>query len=268
MTDGASPKVSIWFDQPLTVKGPWYQPDVKISSIWLDGDQVKTDASFSTDALNSVPGLGSLPDKMASKAIAQAEGSFAPLMQLLHAQAAAGHLADPTAVAAALGQALDPATLANAPANPLAGKVDVSQSTVTASATLKGAFSQTENGVVVSAPAGMTVTANLPVNGSTQAVRGPLTLSFSPGIQVSGAGTGLGADLVNLANASVTGITVAPDGRVTLGGDSIGIAKGVLDDRLSEESQRATAILAVVLRELPPGSPIAEALAKAGVRPS
>lgn len=72
---------------------------------------------------------------------------------------------------------------------------------------------------------------------------------------------------VALAAAKVTGLRVSPDGRVSIDGDSSAIAKDVVLDKVSAESQRATAILAVLYDQIPPQSDVGQALRRMGIGP-
>jgi hypothetical protein len=258
LSPGQPPTVSIHFDKPLEVKGPWYMPKVEISDISMQGGKVTTDARFESDVLDGAPGLGSLPQKFADKAIAKAAASFEPLAKLLDARAQAGALPDGGAIMQAIQDAMAGGG-AGAPPG-LAGiqdKLDLAHTKATASLTLRHELDAPAADAIVVLHEGTQVEAGAAIDAKA-GKPGELAIRFTPPAEVLNPKN----PMLDGGLPSVNGIRIAPDGRVSIDGSSW---TGLFDKMAAPEAARATAILTMLYNEVPADSDLGQALRRAGI---
>jgi peptidoglycan hydrolase-like protein with peptidoglycan-binding domain len=261
LADGQTPKVSVWFDQPLTVKGGFPIPDAQVSSIWFDGDRIQTDAHFAAPILDMIPGISAMPDQLAQDIAGRTGAGFAPLVQLLHARAQAGELPD----ADALGRALVGTVDSPPPEGlvPMVPFIDKSQVGGVADLVLKRELSAPgPDGGTIVAHEGTKVHAELPLD-LDAGTPGELALTFDPPIHLKS------DDLATtLAMPSVQAMRIAPDGRIAL---ETGSFMHLFDETVAREAgpeaRRMEAFLRVLYQEIPADSDLGKALRRAGVSP-
>lgn len=263
--DGGSPTVTIQLDKPIIVKGPWYQPDVEISTIWLEGDKVKTNARFDNDFLAGLPGIRGIPEKLANQAIGKVTQQFEPLARLLQGRARAGQLPDAEAIARSVGDALKGqggGSSAEAMA-PLRNLLDLSRANATVSATFQTDIQQPIGDVVVKAKAGSRVNASVPMDLENGRAAGELGIKFDPPVEVCDPG---GSPIIGLASPEITGLRLTPGGRVSIDTD-VAFGRAFFDYDAGREAARASALLTVLYQQIPADSELGQALRKMGVGP-